>query len=79
MAELIGEGRPIRACLACGGRDDHPRCQVQIDDKAWAEWHPDCHYAVVGDAGCHPQCNGDARPGPGRAMLDAINNYGREQ
>lgn len=72
MPELIGGDRPQRDCLGCGHADDHPRCQVQVSIDSWALYHPDCHHSMHGDMDCHPQCNGGARPGPGRDMLSAI-------
>ena len=39
---MIGGGRPMRTCVACGQTDDHPRHSVLVGD-AWAEYHLDCH------------------------------------
>lgn len=74
---MIGGGRPIRPCIGCGAMDDHPRCQVQVGpgENDWTYWHPDCHQMTHGDADCHAQCNGNASPGPGVDMLQAISEH----
>lgn len=72
---VISDERPVRDCVACGQRDDHPRCQVQVTDTDWVLYHPDCHQHVAGDAVCHPQCAGGNTPGPGLKMLVAITDH----
>lgn len=73
MSDLIADDRPVRDCAACGQHDDHPRCS-EFDEhlRCVADYHPDCHQALRGDADCHPQCAGGTTPGPGAAMLAAI-------
>lgn len=43
---------PQRNCLACGQIDDHPRCQVVLEDGSSAYWHMDCHARVTGCQAC---------------------------
>lgn len=33
---------PVRNCVVCGQRDDHPRCQTILPDGASAYHHHDC-------------------------------------
>lgn len=33
---------PVRNCVVCGQRDDHPRCQVILPDGSSAYHHHDC-------------------------------------
>lgn len=53
-ADLIGQGRPVRWCIACGQADDHPRHAVQLDDGSggFVDWHFDCHAMVTGCPTC---------------------------
>lgn len=44
---------PVRNCLACGARDDHPRCQTVLPDGSSAFFHHDCHALM--DPPC-PSC-----------------------
>lgn len=45
---------PVRNCVGCGTRDDHPRHVVALPDGNDANWHMDCHVLV---ADC-PVCQG---------------------
>ena len=33
---------PIRNCIGCGGKDDHPRHVMAVGDGN-VNWHMDCH------------------------------------
>lgn len=55
-------GRPLREpCVACGGEDDHPRCDVQVTPTEFVSWHHDCHFRAKGlvpagqEFSCHPE------------------------
>jgi hypothetical protein len=43
---------PVRDCLACGQKDDHPRDHVVLPDGSSAYWHMDCHARMTGCQTC---------------------------
>jgi putative methionine-R-sulfoxide reductase with GAF domain len=50
---------PVRSCLGCGQRDDHPRHTVVIPpDMAEVPWHMDCHAAITNCELCVPVVKG---------------------
>lgn len=49
---------PIRTCIGCGSRDDHPHHQVVLADGNSAFWHFDCHVLVAECDHCEAQLEG---------------------
>lgn len=45
---------PVRNCIGCGQRDDHPR-HVVVVGEAEVPWHMDCHVITTGCAICEYQ------------------------
>lgn len=51
-------GKPIRLCIGCAQRDDHPRHVIHMKGQPGAMWHMDCH-ALATDCGtCKRQLTG---------------------
>lgn len=48
---------PVRGCIGCGRRDNHPRHVVVVGD-AEVPWHMDCHVIAAGCAVCEHQLAG---------------------
>lgn len=70
MADLMGGGRPVRPCIACGQHDDHPRHVIDLGGGETSMFHLDCH-ALMGCETCKPQAAA-AAGATGHGMLDAI-------
>ncbi len=49
---------PVRTCIGCTGRDDHPRHVVATPDGADVNWHMDCHVIATGCESCQQQTSG---------------------
>lgn len=47
----VSEARPVRLCIGCGQRDDHPRHVI----NGRQPWHMDCHVLATGCATCARQ------------------------
>lgn len=46
-------GEPVRLCVGCGQRDDHPRHVIYMKgNPGGALWHHDCHVLATGCESC---------------------------
>lgn len=70
--QMIGGGRPVRRCSACGQVDDHPRDIVDNGDPAVElNYHLDCH-ANLGCPACAAQIADRPDGATGQELLDHI-------
>lgn len=49
---------PVRTCIGCAGKDDHPRHTTITADGAEVGWHMDCHKIATGCEICAGQLAG---------------------
>lgn len=67
MSEL-----PVRNCLACGQRDNHPRDVHTLPDHSSVEYHVDCHARMTPPC---ESCLAQTETAPKGATGDAMREH----